>query len=101
MLAAPIAWAAHLCICYLLVTLDCQTNWNGMGWSVAIATVVLAAVAAAAGLVSWRGRPTVQDTDELSGAVRFVYRVGLVSSPVFVVAIVLAGVAPAFVARCA
>jgi hypothetical protein len=107
MLAPPIAWALHLCACYFIVTMGCETAWTGAGWAIALATLVFGAIAGAAGFIAWRDRPVTDPAhhenhqeDDSSSNARFIYRIGLIAAPVFVVAIVLAGVAPAFVARC-
>jgi hypothetical protein len=107
MLAPPTAWALHLCACYFIVTMACETAWAGAGWAIALATLVFGAIAGAAGFIAWRNRPATDPAhhedhqeDDSSSNDLFIYRIGLIAAPVFVVAIVLAGVAPAFVARC-
>jgi hypothetical protein len=101
MLVPPIAWALHLCVCYFIVTIGCETEWMGAGRAVAGATVVLGAITGWAGIVAWQNRSTARPGDEISANVQFMHGVGLAAAPVFLIAIVLAGVVPAFVSRCA
>jgi hypothetical protein len=101
MLVPPIAWALHLCVCYFVVTIGCETEWMGAGRAVAGATVVLGAITGWAGIVAWQNRSTARPGDEISANVQFMHGVGLAAAPVFLIAIVLAGVVPAFVSRCA
>ena len=101
MLAPPIAWAVHLCVCYFVVTIGCETDWTGAGWAVIGATVVLGGIAGWAGCIAWKEGSMADQGDDTSMTLQFVHRVGLVASPVFLIAIVLAGVVPAFVSRCA
>lgn len=100
MLGPPIAWALHLCACYFVVTMGCETGWPGSGLAVAIVTVIFGAITAGAGFVAWRDRARAVGNADVTATLQFVNRVGLVSAPVFLFAIVLAGIVPAFVARC-
>lgn len=102
-LGAPVAWASHLVVCYFLVTLDCITAWDGSGWAVTIATVILAGAALAAGWVALRIRRRHVDRPdpEARGWVDFITVIGIGGSALFAVVIVVTGLAPAFTATCA
>jgi MFS family permease len=102
-LGAPVAWAAHLVVCYFLVTLDCITGWDGSGWAVALVTVALAGAALASGWLALRiRRQHVDGVDpEARGWIDFVTVLGIAGSPLFALVIVVTGLAPAFTATCA
>lgn len=101
-LGAPVLWAAHLSLCYFLVTLDCITAWDGSTWAVVLATVVLAAGALAAGWTALRIRRRLVpgDDPEARDWLGFVTYLGMAGSPLFALVIVVTGLAPAFVRTC-
>ena len=99
-LGAPVSWALHLLAVYFVQTMDCITAWDGSGWVIALLTVLAAAVALAAGWIALRLRRAIPD-DEGNHWIGFVALLGIGGAPVFTMGIVLAGLAPAFVATCA
>lgn len=105
LLGPPVAWASHLGLVYLLVTIDCETTWNGSGWTVALATLVLGAACAAAGVVSWRRWRGAQSREERSRLDApeprpFMYLLGVAGGLLFGVTIVVTGVVPWFTGGC-
>ena len=102
-LGGPILWSLHLAVSYFLITLACAIGWGWVGWAVAAVTIVLAGGSLYA---AWTARrmwqqlgPKPPEPDERDW-VRFVLLTGGAGSFLFTVAIVLQGVAPAFVSIC-
>jgi hypothetical protein len=106
-LAPPLLWALHLMICYFLVALDCTSGWNGGSAAIALATVLLGAATAGAGLVAWRTWRRIRDEmmpGEILDPVRirgFLIFSGVLLAPPFTLMIVLAGMSPLFAPMCA
>lgn len=105
LLGPPVSWAAHLGLVYLLVTIDCETTWNGSGWTVALATVLLGAACAAAGVISWRrwrGEEPREERSRLDAREPrpFVYLLGVAGAVLFGVTIVVTGVVPWLTGGC-
>ncbi len=92
-LAPPIAWSLHLLLCYLAVTLDCATDWNGPGVVVVILTVVFVGVALGAAAWAWRRR------DASEGAA-FLRLLAMAGGGFFAATMLVTAIAPVFVARC-
>jgi hypothetical protein len=105
-LGGPAAWALHLAVSYFLVTLDCNTGWNGARTGVVLATAVCAAGALAAGALGWRGWKRVRGRmtpGELLDPVRirgFLTLSGVLMAVLFTGAIILAGISPLLLPMC-
>jgi hypothetical protein len=105
-LGAPLVWALHLAVSYLLVVLDCNTHWDGGATAIVVATVASAAAALSAGALAWRGWKRVQGrivTGELLDPVRirgFLTLSGVLMAVLFAGAIILAGMSPLFLPMC-
>jgi hypothetical protein len=105
-LGGPVAWALHLAVSYLLVTLDCNTGWDGGRTSIILATIVCAAAALAAGAVAWRGWKRIEgriEPGELLDPIRmrgFLTLSGVLMAALFAGAIILAGMSPLLLPMC-
>lgn len=105
-LGPPVAWALHLAVSYLLVTLDCSTSWNGGRTSIIIATIIFAAAALSAGALGWRGWKRIQgrvEPGELLDPMRmrgFLTLSGVLMAVLFAGAIILAGMSPLLLPMC-
>jgi hypothetical protein len=106
-LGSAIAWAVHFCGVYFLDTLFCTEGWTGADLTIYLATIPLAAMSAAAGLVAHRALQRLEaageepDADATTGAERVLLRLGEPSAVLFTLLIVAEAFAPAFVAGCA
>jgi hypothetical protein len=106
-LGAPLAWVVHLGVSYFLVALGCSTRWSGTDAALAVATLLLAAVAAGAGLVAHRAWRQVRvqqawltSMGEPRGRSSFLTLVGVGVAAIFTLLILLAGLPPLFVPTC-
>jgi len=105
-LGAPVIWAIHLAVSYFLVTLDCNTDWDGARAGVVVATVACAAAALGVGALGWRGWKRVRGQmtpGELLDPMRirgFLTLSGVLMAVLFAGAIVLAGMSPLFLPMC-
>jgi hypothetical protein len=106
LLGGHVTWSLHLLASYFLADLACI---SGDGWLWAIrnlATLVAAAVTAALIAIAWRQRSRSsrghahQAGEEPAEEYRFLARVALVLSGVFLLAIVWAGSTNFFLAPC-
>lgn len=98
LLAGHVAWTAHLLLSYFAASLACAAPAGPGGWSftpihvATLAAIALTSVGIAAGRVA-----TLDQVPEH----RFVGRLGIAASAVFLFAIALAGIAPLFLSPCA
>ena len=102
MLGAPVLWAFHLGVIYLVLTIDCISAWGGGSWGVGVATAVCAAASAWAGWVAlsmYRGLGEERAGDDREWA-RFLLLLGIGASVLFTAVIVVEGVSPLFVPDC-
>src|SRR5688572_30241408 len=104
-LGAPIVWALHLAVSYLLVALDCGSQWDGARAAVLVATAVCAVAAAGAGAFGWRQwkRAPGQRGGSMLDPVdvrEFLLLSGATLAALFAGAIVFAGIAPLFLPLC-
>jgi len=106
-LAGPIAWAIHFMGSYALVALDCTTGWGGARLTIAVGTLLLAAVslgAAAVGYRGWRERSAEQPWDaalaEPRGWVPFAMTSGGVLGLLSALTIILQGLSAVLVPVC-
>jgi hypothetical protein len=105
-LGAPVAWALHLAVSYLLVTLDCNSAWDGARTAIVLATVGFAAAALGAGALGWRGWKRVRGQmlpGELLDPMRirgFLTLSGVLMAVLFTGAIILAGMSPLILPMC-
>jgi hypothetical protein len=85
-LGAPVSWMLQLLVIYPLVELACR--W-ATDLPLYVLSLVLFAVAALAGLVSWRSLQTVRHRNgaTMPRRIRFMARAGLASSALFALAI--------------
>jgi TRAP-type C4-dicarboxylate transport system permease small subunit len=98
-LGGPLAWTAHLLISYGLVYVPCAVRLPLL----LLGTLVMAAVAIAAAVVSWRfiQRSPAQETDApMGGRNRFVGYAGLLNSILFLLIILAQGVTPLVLGGC-
>lgn len=103
-LGAPLLWSLHLGVIYVVLTMDCISGWDGGTWAVLLATAAFAAASAAAGWVAWSMYRELDGEDAVGGErewARFLLVLGIGAAVIFTVAIVLEGLSPLFVARCA
>jgi hypothetical protein len=106
LLGAPLAWSLHLAVEYVLVALACSTSWErGLAATLAIATVVLAALSAIAGVFAlrhWKRLRASEDAHDDAGArpQSFLMLAGVLLSVLFTLTIILTGLAPLFVPVC-
>lgn len=106
-LAPPVAWSLHLLLCYLAVTLDCITDWDGSGSAVMLLTAFFAAVSLAAAAIARRGRGSDgEQSSEVDAAgagpsTTFLGTLTIAGGIFFALTIIVTGFAPLFVARCA
>ena len=54
LVSAPLIWAAHFVVCYLLVSMACALDFGGMRSGIAVVTVAALALIALAGWSNWR-----------------------------------------------
>jgi membrane protein implicated in regulation of membrane protease activity len=94
-LGAPLAWATHLAVCYLLVAFGCTTGWSGSRPALVIATILFAVVSVLAGWTGWRGRRR-----DATGIHEFLGLGGAALAGLFTVAIVFAGLSPLLLPLC-
>lgn len=97
----------HLLLCYFFVALECTSQWRGSDVAILIATIVLALVAAAAGMVGyrlWRRRPSrtgwIAAFNDPGEQTSLLLVVGILLDAISILAIAFAGVAPFFVPTC-
>ena len=98
-IAGPaVLWSLHFVFVYVFVSLGCLWSWDGrellgvgvIEWGVATATVVIGAIIATMGLRQWwQARPP--RSDRLPDTPRFVARVGVLSSALFLAATLFVG----------
>lgn len=107
-LGAPIAWVMQLSVNYVLVAYACNTGWGGIKIALALVTALFAAVAVYAGIIAysnWKRLPTDGDFLDSIGETEtrgpFLMSVGVLTSGLFVLLIVLSGIPPLFVPVCA
>ena len=98
-IAGPaVLWSVHFVFVYVFVSLGCLWGWEryaflGVGaieWGVAAATIVIGAMIATMGLRQWREAKRPQG-DALPQTTRFVARVGMLSSALFLAATLFVG----------
>lgn len=98
-IAGPaVLWSLHFVFVYVFVSLGCLWGWHrhqllGVGaieWGVAAATVVIGAMIAMMGLRQWREAKRPR-SEALPQTTRFVGRVGMLSSALFVAATLFVG----------
>jgi hypothetical protein len=105
-LGGPLVWAVHLALSYFLVALDCGTAWDGARNGIVIATIACAALALAAGLFAGRlgkrlrRHNTRGDERDPTQAREFLALSGAIIAPLFVGAILLAGISPLLLPMC-
>lgn len=98
-IAGPaVLWSVHFVFVYVFASLGCLWGWDryeflGVGaieWGVAAATLVIGGMIAMMGLRQWReAKP--QRSDGLLQTTRFVARVGMLSSALFLAATLFVG----------
>lgn len=98
-IAGPaVLWSVHFVFVYVFVSLGCLWGWHryellGVGaieWGVAAATVVIGAMIAIMGLRQWQeAKP--RRSEALPQTTRFVARVGMLSSALFLAATLFVG----------
>jgi hypothetical protein len=92
-LGAPVAWTVHLLASYAVVGLGCAAGWSGPGRSLALVTAICLAAALGSGLLAYRRwRATDAGTD--------IVLVGVLGTPVFLLAITLEALVPLFLPLC-
>lgn len=101
---AAAAWFTHLIVVYVLVPVTCAVSGPG---AMLVASVLLSAVAAGAGLVAWGSwrQLTPEERGELVGEMEgsrkgFMLYAGLLASGVFLLAILLATIPIFFLNPC-
>lgn len=101
---AAAAWFTHLIVVYVLVPVTCAVSGPG---AMLVASVLLAGVAAAAGLVAWESwrQLTPEERGELVGEMEgsrkgFMLYAGLLASGVFLLAILMATIPIFFLNPC-
>lgn len=103
-LGAPLLWSLHLGVIYVVLTVDCISGWDGGTWAVLLTTAAFAAASAAAGWVAWSMYRGLGGEDAVAGQrewARFLLVLGIGAAVMFTVVIVLEGLSPLFVDRCA
>lgn len=107
-LGPALAWTLHFLVIYFLVALHCTTGRRDATGAVLAATVLFAAVSAAAGVVglrAWKRERGEQGWMEaVTGGAKwssFLLVMGILSSVLFTLLIVLEGLPPLFVPTCA
>jgi hypothetical protein len=105
--AGPAAWALHFMGSYALVALACTTGWTGVGVVLAIATILLALLAAASAVVGYRGWRESRAPQHLDAALNepggwrgFVMTSGIVLGALSAVSIILQGAATLLAPLC-
>jgi hypothetical protein len=101
LLVPPIAWGLHTLVSYLIVTLDCLSDWNGSTTAVLIVTGAFAAASALSGFRAWRfwqdaGGPSRDPREPRP----FIFALTLAGSALFTAAILLAGSTPLLTRTC-
>ena len=96
-LGAPVAWMLHLLASYAVVGLACSAEWNRADGSLALVTAICLAAALASGVVAYRRWRVAGRAGDWQ---RDIMLVGMLGTVVFVPAIVLEAVVPAFVPLC-
>jgi hypothetical protein len=107
-LGGPLAWAAHLGLCYVLVAAGCTTGREGAARAgILVATLLLAGAAlaaAAASLRRWRavarGRDWSEALNDPHGHGVLLWLAGVVLGVIFTLAIMLGGVSPLVLPLC-
>lgn len=106
-IGGAVAWLLHLCTSYFLLTVGCVYGWSGMTAILLIVTVVFAAVALWAAIFAYRRLHSLGTHEDwalsLSAPLKretFLMAVGSLSSGVFLLVIVAAGLSPLFVPIC-
>ncbi|MGQ0814866.1 MAG: hypothetical protein ACT4O1_10430 [Gemmatimonadota bacterium] len=106
-LAAPIAWTLHFLLSYLVVTVGCTSEWRSIRALLLVMTALFAAGALWPAFRLLRDSPRFRplgwlaQEEQASATPRFLLALGVVSSGVFVLAIILGGIGPLFVPVCA
>jgi hypothetical protein len=96
-LGAPLAWTVHLLASYAVVGLACATGASRADGPLALLTVLCLAAALASGAVAYRGWHAGEGSPD---GRRDVMLVGVLGTAVFITAILLESVVPAFVPLC-
>jgi hypothetical protein len=109
--AAPLAWIVQICVCEALASQACYPAQNplgrphvaGLGVYIGAVSVVCLGVAIGGLAAAWRGwRTTRADGSDNSDqrAARFVFRVAMLSSPIFVLGLIVTAMAALIVSPC-
>jgi hypothetical protein len=96
-LGAPVAWMVHLMASYMVVGLACAMGWPRADASLVALTVVCLLGAVASGVLAFRHWAGTMHQD---GWKPDVMLVGVLGAGLFVIAIILEAVVPAFVPLC-
>ncbi|HEX6644402.1 MAG TPA: hypothetical protein VF037_06985 [Gemmatimonadales bacterium] len=106
-LGGPLAWVVHFMGSYVLVALACTTGWEGLGATLAAATVMLAIVAGATTIVGLRGWRRTRAPQRLDAALNeprgwraFLMLSGIVLGALSAFTIVLQGLSALLVPAC-
>ena len=101
------AWTLHFLVCYFLVALYCTTGRGGATGVILGATAVFAVMSVAAGVVGYRAwdreRGDQGWAEAVTGGAKwssFLLVMGMLSSVLFTLLIVLEGLPPLFVPAC-
>ena len=103
-LGSPLLWSVHLGVIYIVLTVDCISAWNGGTPAVLLITAAFAAVSGASGWVGWSMYRALGGEDPVAGErewARFLLVVGMGAAAIFTAVILLEGVSPLLVDRCA
>lgn len=106
-LTPPVAWSLHLLLCYLAVTLDCITDWDGSSVAVALLTALFASASLGAAASAWRARqhhatePAELEAAGAGPSAAFLRILAIAGGIFFALTILVTAFAPLFVARCA
>jgi hypothetical protein len=98
-LAAPLAWATVIAAGYFLQDAGCPPASSGAIWGVDVSVisvgviVVCAAIAAAGALVAFHEIRVTRSIDDRRGRAQFMAVAGMLGSLMFLLAIVLSGIA--------
>lgn len=107
LLGPALAWTLHFLVIYFLVALYCTTGRRDVTVEILIATGVFAVVSAAAGWLGvrvWRRESDQGWAEAVTGEAgwsSFLLIMGVLSSVLFTLLIVLEGLPPLFVPACA
>jgi hypothetical protein len=96
-LGAPVAWMTHLMASYMVVGLACALEWTDADASLVAVTVVCLVAAVASGVLALRRWAVAAHQEGWEGDVMLV---GVLGAGLFVIAILLEAVVPAFVPLC-